>query len=761
MSLARAAPVPARSSRHFVAVAGAALVVWQGGAAAQTDAAPAAAPTATPAPAPAAAAPDSAAYTILFSADLVDYDQRADVVTASGAVNLQRDGVQLRADAVRWDRTSGAITANGNVAITSPDAAALYGDSITLTDSLRDGAMENLLLVIDNGARLAARRGTRQASGNIDLERAVYSPYPVDEFTRDGVYRPRWQIRAVEVRYDVARDRIAYRGAQLELFGLPLIPLPGLSHQASNRGASGLLVPDIRIDRVNGLELATPYYLRLADNRDLTITPHIYSAAAPMLTADYRALTARGAYRISGHATYSSVVPVDGQAGATSGRARLYLDGAGRFQLDDKWTIDGSVRVASDRTFLRRYDISRDDRLRSVISAERNGGSSYLSIAGWAVQTLRVNDAQGQQPIALPLIDFRQRLADPVVGGQIELQLNSLAIARSAGQDTRRAFASARWDLRRLTGMGQQITATALVRGDIYHSADNGLTTVAGYRGQPGVQGRGIAAVAVDASWPLIGTFAGGTQQLTPRIQVVAAPPVDNIRIPNEDSRAFDLEDSNIFALNRFAGYDRFEDGIRISYGIDWQVQRPGLKFEAMIAQSYRLSSKPQLFPGGTGLADRQSDIVGRTTVAWRDIVRLTHRYRLDKDNLAVRRNEVDATIGSRRNYLLLGYLRLNRDITALDEDLQDREELRLGGRMAFARYWSAYGSAIVDLTSPSESPLSTGNGFQPVRHRVGVAYDDGYLNIGLTWRRDYQDTGDARRGNSYILQLGFRNLGF
>jgi len=68
------------------------------------------------------------------------------------------------------------------------------------------------------------------------------------------------------------------------------------------------------------------------------------------------------------------------------------------------------------------------------------------------------------------------------------LQLNSLAITRSSGQDTQRAFAGAQWDLRRVTGMGQEVTLTALVRGDVYHSDENNLTATAIYRGNPGWQ---------------------------------------------------------------------------------------------------------------------------------------------------------------------------------------------------------------------------------------------------------------------------------
>src|SRR5690606_27986314 len=112
---------------------------------------------------------------------------------------------------------------------------------------------------------------------------------------------------------------------------------------------------------------------------------------------------------------------------------RGYLFANGRFQLSPEWSVTGSVRLASDRTFLRRYDISRDDRLRSVIEVERIDRASYLSIAGWGTQTLRVGDPQGQVPLAVPLIDYRRRLADPILGGTSELRADPLAITRTAG----------------------------------------------------------------------------------------------------------------------------------------------------------------------------------------------------------------------------------------------------------------------------------------------------------------------------------------
>jgi LPS-assembly protein len=694
-----------------------------------------------------------------FEADGISYDDASDSVTAFGNVVVRRGQQSVRADKVVWDRKTGEVTATGNIRFVDGDGNQLFTDSLTLDDELRAGAMQNMLLALREGGRLAASSGSRAPDGTVVLSNAVYSACAVEDSAGCPV-NPSWRITAERVIYDDAKKLIRFKGARLELFGARLLPLPGLVLASDGRPISGLLIPDVRLSASNGVEFSQTYYKRLANNAELGITGYVYTEALPMISAQYRQLTSRGAYQITGYATRSSRIPIG--APADSQRDfRGYFFGNGKFQLTPNWSITASARVASDRTFLRRYDISRDDRLRSVVEAERIDDSSYLSIAGWATQTLRVGDIQGQVPIALPVIDYRRRLNDPLLGGKIELQANSLAITRTSGQDTQRAFASARWDLRRITGMGQELTLTTLLRGDVYNSDENGLTTTAIYRGNPGWQTRGIATAAIDVKWPLMGEFLGGTQVLTPRVQVVASPTLRNLEIPNEDARAIDLEDSNLFALNRFPGYDRIEDGVRFTYGFDWQWERPGLRISTSIGQSYRLTSRPTLLPDGTGLSNRVSDIVGRTEVRFKDFVKFTHRFRLDKDNFAIRRNEIDATVGNERTYAEVGYLRLNRDIAATIEDLKDREELRVAGRVAFARYWSVFGSAVVNLTSKNEDPLATGDGFEPLRTRLGVAYQDDCLELAFTWRRDYVATGDARKGNTFQVSIAVRNLGF
>ena len=130
-----------------------------------------------------------------------------------------------------------------------------------------------------------------------------------------------------------------------------------------------------------------------------------------------------------------------------------------------------------------------------------------------------------------------------------------------------------------------------------------------------------------------------------PRVQLVLTPPTSNLDIPNEDARSVDLEDSNLFALNRFPGYDRWEDSSRVTYGVDWSLDRPNLSIDSNIGQSYPIHGGTSIFSLKVrALTDRVSDIVGRTRIRYGRFIDITHRYRIDKSNFAVRRNEVDLT---------------------------------------------------------------------------------------------------------------------
>src|SRR5688572_23325624 len=323
-----------------------------------------------------------------FSADVVEYDSEAEIVTASGRVRMSREGNFLAADRVVWRRETGEVTAEGNVVVVNPQGDKLVGERIVLADTLRDGTIDNLLVVLESGGRIAATRATRAGERTI-LDNAVYSPCPVT--TPEGCPRnPSWKITAARVVQDSGRNRIRFEHGRLELFGLtlPLLPIFSVGTGGDGEGVSGFLIPNISLGSNNGLELAVPYHWQFAPNRDLTLTPHLYSGALPAIEARYRELNRIGAFQVGGFVTYGRREDSDlTDDDSSKGRGlRGYFEGNGKAQFNPLWSLTGAFRVATDKTVTRQYDITRDDKLRSFFNVERISPDAYVSIAGWAFQ---------------------------------------------------------------------------------------------------------------------------------------------------------------------------------------------------------------------------------------------------------------------------------------------------------------------------------------------------------------------------------------
>ncbi len=695
-----------------------------------------------------------------FEADDLAYDDKGEIVTATGTVRLARDAWKLTADRIEYNRKTGVVVATGKVISTDPEGNQAFGSRVELTDSLKDGAIDNILLVLNDGGRIAADEGQR-SNQVFTLRHAVYSPCAVV----DGMgcpHDPVWQVKATKLSYNRDRHRLTYRDASLEMFGIPVFFLPNFSHpDGEAKQASGMLLPLIELKQQLGLGIGVPYHFAIAPDRDITVTPHIYTAANPAVEFSARRLLRDGPIAMEAFLTYTKLVDFapDGVTPIDRGdKVRGYFAFNGQLQHTPEWRSTFSVRLTTDDTFNRLYRLDFDDTLRSTYALERQTRNSYLSFAGWAFQSLRANDPGGQIPFVLPLVNYDWRPDTLFAGGHFQVGANSMSLFRTQGQDVQRALAFGRWDRSIYTSLGQRITGTVMLRGDLYNVSHATLATIPEYAGENGVHGRVIPLAAVDVEWPFAGPALGGTQTITPRLQLVTAPNGLNNAIPNEDSRAIDLEDINLFDLNRFPGYDRFEGGTRLTYGFDYRLDRPGWSLASQLGQSVRLAGSGDEIPQGTGFSDPASDFVGRTNLKFGSLFEITHRFRVDHNSLAVRRNEFDITIGDRLTYATIGYLKLNRNIAL--EDLENRSELRVGGRVGFARFWSAYGSAIIDLTTQAQNPNATGNGFKAIRHRVGVEYEDECFRIGLGWRRNYVTDRDYRAGNTFLLSIAFKTLG-
>src|SRR5256885_3692716 len=164
---------------------------------------------------------------------------------------------------------------------------------------------------------------------------------------------------------------VRFEGGRFQLCGVTIPLLPIFIIARGNAGATGWLVPDFSLSTKKGFEIAQPYHWQIGLNRDLTLTPHIYTGVLPAIEAKYRELNSIGAFQLGGFLTYGTIENVNPEATSTGKGFRAYFEANGKAQLDPYWSITSSLRVASDKTVTRRYDVSSDDRLRSFVDAER------------------------------------------------------------------------------------------------------------------------------------------------------------------------------------------------------------------------------------------------------------------------------------------------------------------------------------------------------------------------------------------------------
>lgn len=682
-----------------------------------------------------------------LSAENLEYDENAGLIIATGKVYLNHKGYELFAEKVTYFQKEDKVRAEGNIRMTSPDGEILMMDTAELNESLSQGFVENVRLLLADNSRLAALSGRREANNITTLEKAVYTPC---EICRDNEKkRPVWQLKAVKIVHDQNKKKLIYTDAFLELFGIPVLYTPYLSHpDPTVKRASGFLTPDIQTRRELGLVVALPYYHVIDDSSDLTITPTLTTNEGAVLGAEYRKHVGLGQFRFGGSATYPKERDDNAQlTGDRILRGHVYSDG--QFNLGNGWLSNYKMELASDDTYLRRYGYSDLDTLENRVTIERFDGRSYFGASSIFFQGLRQEDVAGLTGHALPMVTYDYVSVPDKFGGVTRFGANALVLGRTDGMDTMRLTGSGSWEVPYINQYGQIFQFKGATRIDGYQINDAERPDNPFFAGKNGFEGRILPHLEASFKWPLVKVGDDSQQMLEPLVTVVAAPSGGNPDgISNEDSRTFELTDTNLFSAQRFPGYDRWEGGVRATYGMKWSISRDGVDSEVMLGQSYRLDQNDNAFPEGSGLSGNFSDFVGKWDLSVKGLMRLAHRFRFDKDNFVLRRNEVDAYVGDDENWLSVGYFQLNRDRE--EQGLEDREEVRMAGNVKLKQYWYLHGDVTQNLTDDSHG----------IGHSIGIKYIDDCLEIGLAWRKSYTFDRDIVPGSTFLFKIRLKQLG-
>lgn len=682
--------------------------------------------------------PEPAPGWLQIDADEARFDPETGTYTAEGDVVITYEGRTVKAARVVYDRETGEVTATGGVTLRDPGGTVIYAESVRLTDDLEEGFIEGVQALLSDGSHLAATEGRREGGNRNALSYAVYSPCEICEGEE-----PLWQIKARRVVHDQEDRTLRYRDAFLEVKGVPVFYLPWFSHpDPSVDRRTGLLPPDFSTDSQLGVGIKVPFYWSPNDHRDFTIAPKWTSSEGTILFGEYREHVGYGTHQLEGSITHP--IERDENNEPTGDRIlRGHIFGTARYGLDRHWRSGFDVAWASDDTYLKRYDITRADRLKNNLFVDRLDAQSYFAVNAYSFQGLRQEDIQDQIPVILPLTEYHYRSRPGWRGSTWSADGNVLALHRVDGADMYRMSVSGEWTLPYTTPNGQKLRLTLRNRGDLYVNHDTDRVDATW------VESRIAPMAAVEWRWPFVRHDGSARHVVEPVVNLVGAPEDKNpADIPNEDSLDVEFSDLNLFRLNRSPGLDVWEDGTRANYGLRYKLLTAGgVQGSVLVGQSWRFTGESP-FPARTGLDDDRSDIVTGVTLNIPGFFDLHHSMRLDEGDLSIERNQVELYAGPPSYRLRLGYL--DAGPQGFDPNLPKREEVDIAAHIRISESWSTNARLV----------RSFDNDVGTIRWAFGVTYEGTCLRLQTTLERNNLRDRDIQPTTSVFFRISLLHLG-
>lgn len=699
---------------------------------------------AAPASAVAQEAPDQSDGVVL-QADSLRHDQDNGVVTARGNVEMAKGGRILKADALSYNERADLVSASGNVVLLEPSGEVLFADYAELTGDLRDGAIEGIRVLLAQNARFAAN-GARRIDGRItDMAKAVYSSCDLCE--DDPQAAPLWQIKATRVVHDEALQDIIYYDAIFEVYGYPVAYVPYLrTPDPTVERRSGFLTPTYGSSSDLGLTLQVPYYWDITPSKDATFAPIITTDKGAVLVGEYRERTQTGIYSIQGSLTRSDPPGPNGEE-TNQDKFRGHIKADGLWHRDPTWQYGFNIYRSSDDHYLSLYDFDNADTLTSKVFVEGFRDRSYASAFGYTFQGLRRDDDPGQIPIVAPLLEY-QLVTDPDDnGGFLTFDANGLALTRNDGPDSRRFTVKGAWERPWLSRSGHIVTFRASLRGDAY--SVNSVPQ-SGQAPFTGFVGRIIPQSSLEWRYPMV-RESGTTQQLIePIVMTVVSPNTGtDDRIPNEDSQEFEFDEINLFSANRFPGYDRVEGGLRVNYGLRMGVFGwGGGRSELLLGQSWR-ERDDSTFGPESGLDGHFSDYVGRLQISPKSYFDMALRFRLDREDLALRRTELSLGLGPEWLYLNTTYIQLKDQPVNVIDTVDEREQIAFNATVLPMDGWAVKGEWRQDLT-----------GGGTINYGASLIYENECVMFTGEVERRFTDDGFTVPETIFLFSVKLKTLG-
>lgn len=717
---------------------------------------------------------------MLLQADNLIVDRDQNTVTAAGNVQIEYDGNRLVARQVVYNQKTKRMVAKGNVEIVEKDGNRIYSDEMDVTDDFRDGFVNGLRVETVDDTRFAAESAERSLGEITTFNNGVYTACRA--CATDPNKPVLWQVKAKKIIWNGTKKTVRFEGGRFEMFGKSLFALPAFEiADPSTKRKSGFLFPSFMYKDELGFGVRGGYFWNLAPNYDITTYGTALSKQGFLSETEWRHRLENGTYNIRVAGIYQanpaqfSSDKVDAQE-----RMRAMVSSKGDFKINPRWSFGWDVIAQTDKNFSRTYKLSGygSETLTSNVYLRGISGRNHLDINLYKFKVQEdvlngsPNAVDTKQPWVLPSIDYLYTVPGSVYGGELTITSNLQGIYRETSDvfqlsnngnmrdfirgmkgTSARLTTEAEWKRTFITEQGLVITPLFALRGDaIGINSNDKFNTVDEIRSQAF---RGMATAGLEVRWPILFSTTSMTQILEPTAQIFVRNDEPYAgRLPNEDAQSFVFDATSLFQRDKFSGYDRVEGGTRANLGLRYSGNmNNGWSIHGLAGQSFQLGGLNSFaesdFVGAgadSGLEGKRSDYVAMLGMSNNSGLAFAARGRFDKDNMAVKRGEVEASHSGQIVQASVKYAYITKQPDY--GFAENRQEISLSGSTRFKENWRVFGSGTYDIVSDTL-----------VRAQSGLAYDDECFTYSMAYIQT-RSPGQDKISHSVGFNISFRTLG-
>ncbi len=686
---------------------------------------------------------DPAAAAILVADDvrLTGDDQ----LIASGNVEVMYDGRRLQAREIIYDRENDQLILTGPITITEAGETMVLASSGAMDRDMHNGLLRGARVVFDAHTQIAANELARVNGRYNQLYKASVTSCRVCDSDKP----PLWQIRARRIVHDEKEKQLYFDNAQFRVLDTPIFYLPRLRlPDPTLERATGFLVPSLHNSSLLGFGVRVPYFIKIGDHKDLTLTPY-WSTKSRTLEFRYRQAFRTGRIEFSGAVSSDDISTRD---------SRAYIFGNGEFLLQRDFVLRFDIEAVNDNSYLVDYAYSDKDRLDSEIEIERVRRDEYIRAAITQFHTLRPGEANSTLPTTAFNGEIEQRYRPGSLGGELRLGLLSHGHIRSSnlisdgpdfdpfadGRDVGRLGVSLDWHRNWTLPGGVLAHFQTGVAVDTFHINQSGATSSSSAT-------EVTPSTSVVLRWPLVKSASNGASHVIEPAVQLSWVGGDNPNIPNDESTRIEFDEGNLFAISRFSAPDRRERGLSATYGITWTRFAPkGWQTSFAVGQVVRKDRQLEVnglpsFTNTSGLRGKYTDVLVAGQLKTSNGLIFTARSLFDG---AFDTTKAEARASWRNDLAKIGatYIWLRDDLA--ENRPGTISEWAFDASYRLSRHWTGNADWRYDIASD-----------RSVRAGLGVIYTNECVDIELSASRRFTSSTILAPSTDISFTVGLRGF--